>query len=91
MSIFGVHSLVQVVFINFQKSYKRHLLKILSNPVHDLHDVRDLVQILAADDDDGAGIRGAECGRSPEQFSTDVALACQSQLWIENLSVKTEI
>ena len=91
MSIIFVHRLVEVVFINFQKSYKRHHLKILRNPVHDLHDIRDLLQILAADDDDGAGVRGAESRRSPEEFITDLALAGQPQLWIGNLSVKTEI
>ena len=91
MSTISVHSLVQVVFINFQKSYKRHHLKILRNPVHDLHDIRDLVQILAADDDDGAGVGGAESGRSPEEFITNIAVACQAQLWIGNLSVETEI
>ena len=91
MSFIEVHNILQVVFINFQKNHKRHHLKILRNPVHDLHDIRDLVQILAADDDDGAGVGGAESGRSPEEFITDLALAGQPQLWIGNLSVKTEI
>ena len=91
MSIMFVNNLLQVVFINFQKRDKRHHLKILSDRLHHLHDIWDLVSILAADDDDGAGVGGPERGRSPEEFTTNIAVARQAQLWVGNLSVKTEI
>ena len=91
MSIMFVNNLLQVVFINFQKRDKRHHLKILSDRLHHLHDIRDLVSILAADDDDGAGVGGTECGCSPEEFFSDIALTRQSELWVGNLSVKTEV
>ena len=77
--------------MSLQKSHKRHHLQILRNLVHNHHDVRDLVLIPPADDDDSAGVWGAKGGFSPEEFLPNITPGGQVQLGIGNLSMEAEI